>query len=250
MLMYPAGASAWAFLDNKGVANVHPGTSLKFILCKPLPPPQPDVHRAATARFAKENPERYAEIAAKMKEHPVQAEEKNINIVFRDMFEIDYSRLVAQNGPQTHPPPNIFFLCFIPQGSENYEPDPAKRLALRMRTSEEHDLFIKFLQANGAEEIYSLQNIGSQEIVNNGAWDYFVKKVRSGSIIVSVLQLRGISKCVADIASSMMRSFVMTWSPALPSTFCTVQSMFGRRLCLPCTLGRSKQLGSFTSGNC
>ena len=189
MLIYPAGASAWAFLDNKIVPNVHPGTSLKFILRKPLPPPHPDDLRVATARFAKDNPERYIEMADKIKKHPVQAEEKNINIVFRDMFKIDYGRLVAQNGPQTNPPPNIFFLCFVPQGSENYEPDPAKRSALRMRTSEEHDLFIKFLQANGAEEIYSLQNIGSPEIANNGAWDYFLKKVKSGSIIVSVLQL-------------------------------------------------------------
>ena len=189
MLIYPAGASAWAFLDNKIVPNVHPGTSLKFILRKPLPPPHQDDLRVATARFAKDNPERYVEMADKIKKHPVQAEEKNINIVFRDMFEIDYGRLVAQNGPQTHPPPNIFFLCFVPQGSENYEPDPAKRSALRMRTSEEHDLFIKFLQANGAEEIYSLQNIGSPEISNNGAWDYFLKIVKSGSIIVSVLRL-------------------------------------------------------------
>ena len=189
MLMYPAGASAWAFLDKVVVPNVHPGTNLKFILRKPLPPPQLDVLGVATTRFAKDNSERYSDIAAKIKKHPVQAEEKNINIVFRDMFEIDYGRLVAQNGPQTHPPPNVFFLCFVPQGSENYEPDSAKRLALRMRTSEEHDLFIKFLQANGAEEIYSLQNIGSPEIANNGAWDYFLKKVKCGSIIVSVPQL-------------------------------------------------------------
>ena len=189
MLIYPAGASAWAFLDEKAFTNVHPGTSLKFILLKPLPPPQPSIHGLATARFAKDNPERYVEIAAKIEKHPVQAEEKNINIVFRDMFEIDYGRLVAQNGPQTHPPPHIFFLCFVPQGSENYEPDASKRLALSMRTSEEHDLFVKFLQANGAEEIYSLQNIGSPEIANNGAWDYFLKKVKSGSIIVSVHRL-------------------------------------------------------------
>lgn len=184
MLMYPAGASVWAFLDNI-LPKVHPGTNLRFVIRKPLPSVPADVHGLAIARLTKGEPERYAEITAKIKKNSVQADDKNINIVFRDMFEIDFSRLVAQNGPQQHSTTNIFFLCFIPQGCEDYEPDSAKRLALRMRTSEEHDLFIKFLQANGAEEIFSMQNIGSQEIANNGAWDYFFKNVKSGTIIVS-----------------------------------------------------------------
>ncbi len=184
MLMYPAGASAWAFLDDN-VPTVHPGTTLRFVLRKPLPPLLVDVGGLAAARLSQTRPERYMSIKTKLQKYPVQAEERNINIIFRDMFEIDFSRLVAQNGPQQHPPTNIFFLCFIPQGCEVYEPDSAKRSALRMRTSEEHDLFIKFLQANGAEDIYSVQAIGSQEIDNNGAWDYFCKNVKSGTIIVS-----------------------------------------------------------------
>ena len=57
----------------------------------------------------------------------------------------------------THKPAaDMFFLCFIPQGCELYEPDSAKRMALRTRTSEEHDCFIEYLEANGAEEIYSM----------------------------------------------------------------------------------------------
>lgn len=184
MLMYPAGASTWGFLDEK-LPNVHPGTTLRFIVRKPFSPIPADVHGLAASRLANEAPERYAEITSKMRKAPIQAEEKNINVVFRDMFEIDIGRLVAQNGPQEHQSTSIFFLCFIPQGCENYEPDPAKRSALRRRTSEEHDLFIKFLQANGAEEIYSMQDIGSQEIANNAAWGYFFKNVKSGTIIVS-----------------------------------------------------------------
>lgn len=186
MVMYPAGASAWAFLD-KDLPSVHPGTILRFAVRRPLPPVLVDVHRLATAQVRKDGPELYTEITTKIQDHPIQAKEKNINIVFRDMFDIDFDRLVAQNGDQQHPPTKIFFLCFIPQGCEMYEPDPAKRSALRMRTSEEHDLFIKFLQANGVEEIYSMQKIGSQEIDNNGAWDYFCKNVKSGTIIVSPL---------------------------------------------------------------
>ena len=185
MLIYPAGASAWGFVDND-LPSVHPGTALRFAIRKPLPPGQADAHALATARLVENEPERHAEIATKLEDHPIQTNEKNINIVFRDMFEIDFGRLVAQNGPQKHPPTSIFFLCFIPQGCELYEPDSAKRSALRMRTSEEHDLFIKFLQANGAEQIYSMQNIGSQEIDNHGAWDYFCKNVKSGTIIVSL----------------------------------------------------------------
>ena len=193
MLMYPAGASAWWFLD-KNLPSVHPGTALRFVLSKPRPQVLTNIHRLATTRLMKKDPERYEELAIRIKNHPIQAEDKNVNIVFRDMFEIDFDRLVAQSGPQQHPPTNIFFLCFIPQGCENYEPDPAKRSALRTRTSEEHDLFIKFLQANGADEIYSMQKIGSQEIDSNCAWDYFIKNVKSGTIIVSLFSTLRYSK--------------------------------------------------------
>ncbi len=189
MLMYPAGASAWAFLNNS-LPNVHPGTTLRFAVRRPLPSIAANVQSLANARLARKEPERYAEITTQIKKNPIQAEEKNINIVFRDMFEIEYGRLVAQNGPQEHSPTNVFFLCFIPQGCEDYESNSAKRSALRRRTSEEHDLFIKFLQANGAEEIYSMQNIGSEEIDNNGAWGYFIKNVKSGTIVVSPSALR------------------------------------------------------------
>lgn len=184
MLIYPAGASTWAFLDDN-LPKVHPGTILRFVVRRPLSPIPADVHGLATSRLANKEPEQHAEIMTKIKKAPIQAGEKNINVIFRDMFEIDFGRLVAQNGPQKHPPTNIFFLCFIPQGCETYEPDPAKRSALRRRTSEEHDLFIKFLQANGAEDIYSMQDIGSQEVANNAAWGYFYKNVKSGTIVVS-----------------------------------------------------------------
>ena len=209
MLMYPAGASAWAFLD-KDLPSVHPGTSLRFAVRKPLHPVLANIYGLSAARLTTSEPERHAHITTKIQNYPIQAEDKNINIVFRDMFDIDFGRLVAQNGPQQHPPTNIFYLCFIPQGCETYEPDSAKRSALRMRTSEEHDLFIKFLQANGAEEIYSVQNMGSQEIDSNCGWDYFCKNVKSGTIIVSPFSSSRCDKCIADMASSMMHLFVMT----------------------------------------
>ena len=183
MLMYPAGASAWGFLD-KDLPSVHPGTVLRFAVRKPLKLALVDVQKPAASRLMTEDPEQYADITTKIQKYPIHAKDKNINIVFRDMFDIDFDRLVTQTGDQQEPPTKIFFLCFIPQGCETYEPDPAKRSALRVRTSQEHDLFIRFLQANGAEEIYSMQEIGSQEIDRNGGWDYFWKNVKSGTIIV------------------------------------------------------------------
>lgn len=211
MLMYPAGASAWAFLDNN-LPNVHPGAVLRFVVRTPLPA-VPTGAYPAPARLAQEIPERYAEVMTKIKRYPIQAEEKNINIVFRDMFEIDFHRLVAQNGPQQHNPTNIFFLCFIPQGCEDYEPDSAKRLALHRRTSEEHDLFIRFLQENGAEEIYSMQNIGSQEINSNSAWAYFVKNVKSGTIIFHDAFIR--YDLVPRLANHLLRGSVNVWKTSL-----------------------------------
>lgn len=212
MIMYPAGASAWAFLDNN-LPNVHPGTTLRFVVRGPLPPILPHVHELAIARLDQENPERYAEITTKIEKYPIQAEDNNINIVFRDMFEIDFDRLVAQSGPQKHAPTNKFFLCFIPQGCEDYEPDPAKRSALRMRTSEEHDLFIRFLQANGAEEIYSMQKIGSQEIDENCAWDYFSKNVKSGTIVFHDAYIR--YDLVPRLAKLLLHGSVNVWKTSL-----------------------------------
>ena len=188
MIMYPAGTSAWALLDAT-LPKVPEGTLLRFIIRQPLP------ERLAgedmiVDRLAKENPELLNEIKARVGIDPIQPDDKNINVVFRDMFEIEYSRLVAQNGQQKYPPAGVFFLCFVPQGCELYEPDPAKRIILRTQTSEEHDLFIDFLEANGATEIYSMQEKGSIDVQNNGAWDYFVNNVKSGQIIVGLSWFR------------------------------------------------------------
>lgn len=182
MLIYPAGATAWAFLNDK-LPQVPPGAKLRFIVRKPLPQTI-TMDQELSARLANENPQQYAEIVTRIKAEPIRSGEKHINTVFRDMFEIDYGHLVAQNGPQKYPPSSIFFLCFIPQGSEMYEPETERRLTLRAIISEEHDFFVEFLQANGAAEIYSMQNIGSYDVENNGAWDYFKNNVKSGTIIV------------------------------------------------------------------
>ena len=184
MLVYPTGASAWAFLKD-GLPSLADGAPLRFLIRHPLPR---DLARSdpSVARLLNENPERYKEIQQYIRSNPVQQGSNSINLVFRDLFQIEYSRLIAQIEPNKNPAANVFFLCFIPAGCEKYEKDDTKRMALRNRVSKEHDLFIDFLDANGAEEIYSLQTVDSIEPENDGAWEYFVNNVKSGQIIVSL----------------------------------------------------------------
>ena len=185
MLVYPTGASAWAFLKD-GLPSVADGGPLRFLIRQPLPQNLARVD-PLVARLADESPERYQEIQQYIRSNPVQQGLNSISLVFRDLFQIQYSRLVAQNEPNKNPAANVFFLCFIPAGCEDYETDETKRMALRNRVSKEHDLFIDFLEANGAEEIYSLQSVDSIEPENDGAWEYFVNNVKSGQIIVSLI---------------------------------------------------------------
>ena len=184
MLVYPTGASAWAFLKDR-LPDLADGAPLRFLIRHPLPRDLAHLD-PSVARLADENVERYKEIQQYIRSNPVQQGSKSINLVFRDLFQIEYSRLIAQNEPNKKPASNVFFLCFIPAGCENYEKDDTKRMALRHRVSKEHDLFIDFLDANGAEEIYSLQAVDSIEPENDGAWEYFVHNVKSGQVIVSL----------------------------------------------------------------
>lgn len=185
MLVYPTGASAWAFLKD-GLPSLADGGPLRFLIRQPLPQ---NLARADpfVARLADEKSERYQEIQQYLRSNPIQQGSNSISLVFRDLFQIQYSRLIAQNESNKNPAANIFFLCFIPAGCEEYEKDESKRMALRNRVSKEHDLFIDFLEANGAEEIYSLQSVDSIEPENDGAWEYFVNNVKSGQIIVSAI---------------------------------------------------------------
>ncbi len=184
MLVYPARASAWAFLKD-GFPSLADGAPLRFLIRHPLPQDLTRLHQSV-ARLVDENPERYHEIKQFIQSNPVQQGSNSISLVFRDLFQIGYSRLIAQNEPNKNPASSVFFLCFIPAGCEDYEKDDTKRMALRNRVSKEHDLFIDFLGANGAEEIYSLQAVDSIEPEDDGAWEYFVNNVKSGQIIVSL----------------------------------------------------------------
>ena len=185
MLVYPTGASAWAFLKD-GLPSLADGGPLRFLIRQTLPQNLARLD-PFVARLVDENPERHREIQRYIRSNPVQQGSKSINVVFRDLFQIEYTRLIAQNEPNKNPAAKVFFLCFIPAGCEDYEKDETKRMTLRNRVSKEHDLFIDFLEANGAEDIYSLQSVDSIEPENDGAWEYFINNVKCGQIIVSPL---------------------------------------------------------------
>lgn len=185
MLIWPPCSSIWGFLEDK-LPDVPPGAVLRFAIREPMPQRLAEEIEPSVAIYQRpEDLKHYEEFRAKINDTPVQLGEDHVNVVFRDLFDIEFDRLIASNGTQRYPPAKNFFLCFQPANYENYERDESKRQALPWRVSEEHDMFVEFLRANGADMIYSMQEIGSCEITKRCSWDYFVNNVKSGAIIVS-----------------------------------------------------------------
>lgn len=88
-------------------------------------------------------------------------DEPRITTVFRHLANIDYKTLIPQNA-RKNKDPNTFFLMFPPSRKD------------------EHELVVKFLEANKAT-IYSSYTLGS--------WDYFTSHVDAGVILVSIVPL-------------------------------------------------------------
>ena len=139
---------------------------LRFVVRQPLSAEYADLRISdLSSSWVQTPPCGYEHLVSNVSHNTTGCVTKGINTVFLEMFGIDYSRLISDKQP-------IFFLIFIPAGCERYEKDPVERQTLRLRSSEEHDLFAEFLQANGAE-VYSMQNVGSYEPNGSGSWDYF-----------------------------------------------------------------------------
>ena len=171
MILYPVQSSVWNFLD-QNLPEVSSHAWLRFAVCEPL-------HEDPTRKLASLHPGTTdLQLTQDLKNN------STINIVFEDMLGIKYDKLLAPNNFGDNTAQNLFFLCFIPQGAEQYEGDMARRSALRKGTSEEHDLFVDFLKANKASEIFSMSDIGSIEVAENGAWNYFLENAKRGTIIV------------------------------------------------------------------
>ena len=184
MIIWPAHSSIWGFLEDD-LPTVPPGAVLRFAIRNPMPQRLVEETEPTVANHRRvEDLEQYEAFQAKINDTSVE-EGRSISAVFRDIFDIDFDRLIASNGIQRYPLAKKFFLCFHCANCENYEPDESKRLAVRWRVSEEHDLFVDFLRENGVDAIYSMQDIGSCDVKKNGSWDYFRNNVKSGAIIVS-----------------------------------------------------------------
>ena len=166
-VIYPVGSDSWAFLDHDLPAAAE-GAMLRFVIRQPLPTEYADSKAShLLSSWTPDIPSRHMRVKPNFSTNTIGCATRGIDAVFQEMFEIDYGRLVS-NKQQN------FFLIFVPAGCELYEKDLVKRQTLRVRTSEEHDLFAEFLQANGAV-VYSMQNLGSYEPNGNGSWDYFSK---------------------------------------------------------------------------
>lgn len=184
VLIWPAGSNAWDFVERK-IEPVPEGTVLRYLVRNPLPQEYAEDLHPSTLHFCNQDPKRHDEAVLRIQARPFEQGETAINVVFRDLFGIEYSRLVANPISSNELKNDTFFLCFLPVSQEQWEPDREKRQRTRERTSAEHDFFVEFLQANGANEIYSMQEIGSTDMANNGAWECFRREVKTGCIVVS-----------------------------------------------------------------
>ena len=188
LLVWPVGASVWCFLDDM-LSQVPDGAVLRYAFRGLEPVSIGAQLPVLPSHRLKDDPQRYKEVKKHIVKTPMKKGAQTINVVFRDLFGIDFTRLSAPNGPSKQSSIKDFFLCFYPAGCERYEPDKEKRRALHWRTSQEHDLFVDFLKANGAENVYSVQDIGSSKVINNGAWNCFWEGLQrsgaTGALIVS-----------------------------------------------------------------
>lgn len=155
MLVYPPNSEDWAFLDQ--YLPSLPTVGLRCIIRTPM------------QRFDTESADGRIEKIRKRQERngkqiTFEAGEPVINAVMRNVYEIDYQRLIRHDKPEKISNGFKIFLIF-----------PKER-----RT--EQDMILQLIEANGAAEVYAYD-----ENKNDGVWEYFSRSVVEGVIIVSVL---------------------------------------------------------------
>ena len=149
MIIYPLGVDTWSFLD--GIpGGTSPQACLRFVMRPPV------------RHMLEDN----LEMAASDLRHPVSDGGSGVNAMFRNMFRVEYHRLIPQAAKQKDGNPKTFFLMFPPSHED------------------QHDLIVKFLEANEAT-IYSSNT--------PGAWDYFCNFVNAGVVLVCVSSLSQIT---------------------------------------------------------
>ena len=164
MLVYPSGSEDWTFLDSK-LPTCPAAAALRFVIRRPYPElmteslPKPLSGLAEEPILEEEEEEPPVAIETIRSTISVGEGESNINLVFRDVYNVEYSRLIASTTPVNTDEMPSFFLIF-----------PSSKV-------DERDLLIQFLQYNKAKDIFSHES--------KGAWDYFVARVNSGVLIVN-----------------------------------------------------------------
>ncbi|KAL9099140.1 MAG: hypothetical protein Q9163_005314, partial [Psora crenata] len=182
MLVWPVGSVVWQFLD-RCLPEVPADAALRFAVRTPIATNQSEKMLLEVAKYADENPGWCEETLGEIKDIPQVDNNKPINAIFTDLYRINYNRLTMGNNPKDPTKKDSFFLCFVPVAQEPWEEDPISRQRTRERISAEHDYFVKFLQENGAKEIYSMQSVRSVEIRTEGAWEDFRRNVKDGCIV-------------------------------------------------------------------
>ena len=164
MLVYPSGSEDWSFFDNK-LPSCPPVAKLRFVIGRPYPelmregPPKPLSEPTEEAGFVEE--EELLNLEYVRSTVTLRESECNINAVFRNVYNVDYSRLVASTTPMKTTETPSFFLIFPPSKVD------------------ERNLLIQFLQHNKASDIFTSET--------KGAWNYFSTHVNAGLIDAGVI---------------------------------------------------------------
>ena len=165
MIIYPTGVGAWNFLD--GVpGGTSTEASLRFVMRAPVP------------HMLEDDPE----FTALDPQQTILDGESGINTMFRNIFNIEYGRLIPQVAHQPDDSSKSFFLMF-PNSFED-----------------EHDLTVKFLEVNDAT-VYSSNT--------PGAWNYFCNYVNAGVVLVCGFLRVQSKRVITDSLIILDRSMIL-----------------------------------------
>lgn len=170
LLVYPSGSEDWTFLDDQ-LPICPPEAVLRCVMGKPCPglieeePQKPlsdsteqEPQNVISGSIGEELQNPLPSLTYELPVVSVRDGESNTNAVFRNMYNVEFSRLVAPATSAETTEMYNFFLIFPPSKET------------------ERDAIIDFLQHNKATEILSYET--------KGAWDYFSTRINAGVIIV------------------------------------------------------------------
>ena len=152
MLVYPPNSEDWTFLDHQ--LPEAPAVGLRCFIGSPMRNFATAYNNDCMEGLNGPHKKRRMPISFKV-------DEPTINAVMRNVYHIDYYRLVRHANQRRSMENLKFFLIF-----------PKERKA-------EQELTLEFIEANGAAEVYA-----HDEESSDGAWEYFSRNVKEGVIIV------------------------------------------------------------------